>query len=132
MVVYALNENMVEDVVIGTKIIPVPVMTWNKAETVPDDAVPNFTYDLEDVRCAKIGNGTKEFFAISCGSCKTNGGIFAFVKADNLTDCLELLKKHYPILQSDGFDKRYVGIKVYELEVPETYIKCFDDYFYKI
>lgn len=105
------------------------LMTWYKSDKEPLNAEINNTYDLSDERMVHLGNGTKEFFATSAGY-GTNGTIFAFVKANNLEDCIEILKKQYPALQGDGSGARYIGIHIRELGVPQFVSKVYDETFY--
>lgn len=123
MVVYATHEH-------GYNKVYEPIMTWHRAEAEPTGAVVNFTHDLSDERILHLGNGNKEFFAESCGY-GTKDCIFAFVKADDMENCFDILKEQYPLLRTDGSGARYLGIHIRELGVPESLAKTYDKEIYK-
>lgn len=107
------------------------IMTWHIADNEPIDAVPNFTYNLNDKRILRLGKGKKKYFATSCGYL-TKNIIFALVEADCLKDCMNFLKEQYPLLKTDGSGARYIGIHIREIGVPELLTKTYDKLFYKL
>lgn len=109
-----------------------PVMTWHKGKIVPQNAELNFTYDLKKYDIANIGNGKKEFFVNASGSyCTTvkDKKLKAIVKANDFDDCVNILKNHFPLLNSNN-GKKYIGVHIIELGIPTLLSKTYDNLFY--